>query len=85
MEIEVCPKCGGKMYSGSKNQLSHHHIKPKHVFGLQGVSVAICRKCHDDLEKLIQAFERSILEDYEAEYEELYYQFIEDDNEISDL
>ena len=73
------------MIAGGKNQLSHHHVKPKHVFGLQGITVPICRKCHDDLEKLIQEFERSILQYYEVEYEELYYQFIMEDEDVYSL
>lgn len=79
----LCPKCNQEMVNASVNRgnsISHHHLKPKRVFGNQGVEVILCRDCHTLLEKAIQCFERNILQKYAEEYEEVYYQFIGGDN-----
>ena len=43
----LCPKCG------VVKKLTKHHVLPKRHFGAKGKKFFLCRKCHDELEKLI--------------------------------
>ena len=54
---KTCPKCG------KKKKMTRHHYMPVRWYG-NGANNAhillICRKCHDDLEKLIPYEKQSI-------------------------
>jgi len=68
----VCPRC---------HQLRHltdHHILPKHVFGLGGHTVEICRECHNELEIQIARLERVILSKFPGAFVILVRQFLKD-------
>ena len=44
-----CRKC----FSKDKRILTRHHVLPKRHFGGEGILICLCRRCHDEIEKLI--------------------------------
>ena len=51
-EKGFCPKC-----EKTDVNLTKHHILPQCFFGKEGDLIRLCRKCHDDLEIIIQQAE----------------------------
>jgi len=57
-KMGICPKCH------AKRVLTKHHVLPRrHYFG-EGEVVLLCRKCHDDMEKIINRRERLTRDEY---------------------
>lgn len=54
----ICTKCL------QVRPASRHHCFPKRFFGGEGPLLWLCRKCHNDIERIIPQFQKLTKEDY---------------------
>lgn len=66
LKYGICPVCK------REDILTTHHIKKRAVFGENEYVGIICRKCHDDIDRLVKVFENQILTRFEYCYKQIW-------------
>lgn len=74
----ICPKCE------KEGLLTEHHVWKRSVWGPNDRTVFICRDCHNELESKVRIMENMILRLFMPCYKSLYYDFMDNEEEISD-
>jgi len=74
----VCSKCE------KETILTEHHIWKRSVWGPNDCTVFLCRDCHDELERKVRIMENMILRLFMFCYEALYYDFMNNKEELND-
>lgn len=65
-----CERCG------TRENLTHHHVLKRCVFGDNDDVVVLCKTCHKKVEELVSEMEKSILRGYKEEYIAINQAFI---------
>jgi len=50
-KLDVCERCG------KYRRLENHHVFPLRYFSDNGVTIPLCRACHDEVEEMIHEAE----------------------------